>query len=617
MAGVLVNVPSYGRKAVSVYVMNKDNSQDVEWGSIAEARVIFKNLTNSKKRPLSLCDSGRSGSNWTSFLNEHSRYADYYPTAKSEIIQDDELSQFLLKAEEDLNVFDNAGRSALSLACIAGYYEVTQLYIELGADVNAKCLDGMTPLMYAAQNGQIECLKMLVESGAKTTVTDNHGNTTYIWAVIPRQNNPVVKETISCLVKNDPNFNMQDINLSNDFGDTPLMYAAYHGNVDSVNALVQAGANLECRNDSLCTALMYAAQNVAGNSECVELLLKSGADVNAHNADGRKPLLFACLAGNHRSVQLLLEAGASVNSCDYEGNSALSLSCMRGHTDIVELLLNSGADVKSRNIDSRTALLLACQTRNHRIAAAVLEAGADVNACVFDGKSPLCVACMGGFGRLVKLLLESGSNVNHTCRYGTTPLMQVANKGDRKLTTLLLQSGANIWSRDESGNTPLIWALTSNYQNYDCVPLLVKAGASLTLLEESEFAELPRALYESLFIHMNLSQSVLGLHCKCRNVIRSHLTETSKGGNSTNLVVMVSQLPLPPALKSYLLFEENRDSMYFESIYEHYSLFLKQKRRSGNSKICSLSDSNVLWNFFVIERNWCNYSFKWKAQCCC
>ena len=594
MAGVLVNVASYGRKSVSMYLMNGEDYQDVEYESIAEARGNLKNLTISNKRPTSLCDGGRSGSNWTNYLDAYPGCTDYYPTTKSKIIEDDEISEFLFKAEEDLNVFDNAVRSSLSLACIAGFYEVTQLYIELGADVNAKCLDGMTPLMYAAQSGQIECLKMLLESGAKTTLTDNHGNTTYIWAVIPKQNKPVVKETISCLVDNDPNFNMQDLNLSNDFGDTPLMYAAYHGNEESVNALVQAGANLECRNESLCTALMYAAHNEAGNSECVELLLKSGADVNARNADGRTSLLFACLAGNHRRVQLLLDAGASVNSCDYEGNSALSVASMGGHTYIVDLLLSSGADVNSRNIDSRTALLLACQTGNHRIAAALLEAGADVNACDFDGKSALCLACMGGFGRLVKLLLESGANVNHTCRYGTTPLMQAANKGDRKVTTLLLQSGANIWSRDVSGNTPLIWALTSNYQNYDCVPLLVKAGASLTLLEESEFAELPRALYESLFIHMNSPQSVLGLHCKCRNIIRSHLTETNKGGNSTNLVVMVSQLPLPPALKAYLLFEENRDSTYLESIYEHYSLFLKQKRRSGNSRFCSVSDSSVL-----------------------
>ena len=57
--------------------------------------------------------------------------------------------------------------------------------------------------------------------------------------------NVVVKETISCLMANDPNFNMQDVNLSNDFGDTPLMYAAYLGDVESVNVLVQAGANLE------------------------------------------------------------------------------------------------------------------------------------------------------------------------------------------------------------------------------------------------------------------------------------------------------------------------------------------------------------------------------------
>ena len=590
MAEVLL---SYGPKSVSMYVGNKDDYQDVEYPSIAAAGGDFKRLTISKKLPLSLSGGRRSGFNWTSFLDSYPRWEDYYPVARSKTGENDEISQVLLK-REDVNVFDNSGLSTLSLACIAGNNEITQHFIELGADVNAKCLDGMTPVMYAAQNGHIECLKLLLGSGAKTTLTDNYGNTAYIWAVVPEENKPIVKKTISCLLTNDPNFNMQDVNLSNDFGDTPLMYAAYHGDVEAVKVLVQAGANLECRNQSLCTALMYAAHNEAGNSESVELLLKSGADVNAINVDDRTPLLFACVAGNHSSVRLLLEAGASVSTRDYEGNSALSVVSMSGHTDILELLLNSGSDVNSRNIDDRTALLLACQTGNHRIAAVLLEAGADVNACDFDGKSALCLASMGGFGRLVKLLLESGANVNHACRYGTTPLMQAANKGDKKVASLLLQTGADIGSRDESGNTPLIWALTSNYNNYDCVPLLVKAGASLTLLEESELAELPRALYESLFIHMNASETAMGLHSRCRNVIRLHLTETSKGGNNTNLVVMVSQLPLPPALKSYLLFEEDRDSTYLESIYEHYSLFLKQNSRSGTGNFCSVSHSDLL-----------------------
>ena len=141
----------------------------------------------------------------------------------------------------------------------------------------------------------------------------------------------------------------------------------------------------------------------------------------------------------------------------------------------------------------------------------------------------------------------------------------------------------DVGSRDESGNTPLIWALTSNYNKYDCVPLLVKAGASLTLLEESELSELPRALYESLFIHMNASETALGLHSKCRNVIRSHLTEVSQGSNNTNLVFMVSQLPLPHALKSYLLFEEDTETLRISKVFTNtIHFFFKQNSQELN-----------------------------------
>ena len=58
-------------------------------------------------------------------------------------------------------------------------------------------------------------------------------------------------------------------------GKTPLMYAAESGNPDAVNALVNAGANINAQSDSRRTPLMYAAWN--GNPDVLTTLVNAGA----------------------------------------------------------------------------------------------------------------------------------------------------------------------------------------------------------------------------------------------------------------------------------------------------------------------------------------------------
>jgi len=57
------------------------------------------------------------------------------------------------------------------------------------------------------------------------------------------------------------------------------MFAAQAGNADKVKALIAAGADVNAKANSSCTALMLAA--AYGNADCVMALIAAGADVNA------------------------------------------------------------------------------------------------------------------------------------------------------------------------------------------------------------------------------------------------------------------------------------------------------------------------------------------------
>jgi hypothetical protein len=87
----------------------------------------------------------------------------------------------------------------------------------------------------------------------------------------------------------------------------------------------------------------------AGDVARVKLLVASGADVSARDAQGRTPLLEAAQAGSVPVVTALVAAGADVNASDNNGLTPLIESVRLGHEDVVRALLDAGADADLRH----------------------------------------------------------------------------------------------------------------------------------------------------------------------------------------------------------------------------------------------------------------------------
>ncbi len=140
-----------------------------------------------------------------------------------------------------------------------------------GGDVNAAQGDGMTALHWAARNGDVDLVQMLVYAGANVQATTRLG------------------------------------------GYTPLHMAAKDGRAAVVEALLKAGADPKTPTSSGATALMLAA--AAGNTDALTALLNHGADVNAReSAKGETALMFAAAYGRVDAVKLLLRHGADTKA---------------------------------------------------------------------------------------------------------------------------------------------------------------------------------------------------------------------------------------------------------------------------------------------------------------
>ena len=93
---------------------------------------------------------------------------------------------------------------------------------------------------------------------------------------------------------------------SNRNGRYPLNWAAWQNNVDIINALLDAGADINKANLTGFTALHHAIEN--GSKEAAALLIKRGANLNAVNRNGMTPLQFAEAKGNQEVAAMIKEA---------------------------------------------------------------------------------------------------------------------------------------------------------------------------------------------------------------------------------------------------------------------------------------------------------------------
>ena len=158
-----------------------------------------------------------------------------------------------------------------------------------------------------------------------------------------------------------------------------LVIAAQTGDLQSVNKLIEAGAEMESPGPGDFTPLLFAAQN--GHLEVVRALLKEGADCNKMSTlCNCGALALAAQNGHLEIVEDLLEVGVDVDQKDFEGPTALMQASLCGRLDVVTLLLEKKANVNQADTDGSTALILAAQEGHLEIVKALLERGADRKA---------------------------------------------------------------------------------------------------------------------------------------------------------------------------------------------------------------------------------------------
>lgn len=175
-----------------------------------------------------------------------------------------------------------------------------------------------------------------------------------------------------------------NIDACNSKDESALILAVIFGNISTVQILLEAGANLNHRDNSNRiindwydggTALHCAIEH--GHVEIAEMLLEHKT-INLECVDHylSSPLIFAAKYGFESIVRKLLEKGAKVNYRDGSGWSVLFWAIVENRIEIVRILIEFGVDINRSDVWRQTPLKWA-ERRNHpEIAQILKETGA-------------------------------------------------------------------------------------------------------------------------------------------------------------------------------------------------------------------------------------------------
>jgi ankyrin repeat protein len=296
------------------------------------------------------------------------------------------------------------GQTALMWASARRHPQMMQFLISKGADVNAvsinrdyqrhvtaegrpKSLDsgGFTPLLYAARENCLACVKVLLDNKVDINLPDPDGVSPLLVAIM-NSNWDLAKQLIEAGA---------DVNQWDMYGEAPLFTAVGQrsqlsggrGSIDPLNQttgmtivrmLLERGANPNMQlffrpanvrgstNTRGSTALIRAVTNA--DMEVVKLLLEHGADASLIMAD-RQTTIMAALAGRASEqqalqlIQLLHDAGADVNVIalvnhreDSRGGTALHYAVRKRYKEVIKKLAEYGIDMNAKDQDGLTAL---------------------------------------------------------------------------------------------------------------------------------------------------------------------------------------------------------------------------------------------------------------------
>ncbi|XP_074636507.1 uncharacterized protein LOC141894679 isoform X3 [Acropora palmata] len=391
------------------------------------------------------------------------------PTKMFQAINDGDVNslQEILKERSGslLNSFrTEEGDSPLHLAAQAGNTEVVKLLVENGAKVNVQNSENKTALHISVENKDEALVSYLTSNTAKFDIPDNDGITAEQLAI-----NMEAESIIEMLqaAKDERQTRPSSFNVT-----ALLLQALKSESVEDLKELIDFEVLDEAvyqrfKDENGDAPIHFAVRTK--NVEMCKLLMHTGAKTDTKNTDGNTCLHLSAELGDVPVTRFLLSQKAKPNIVNNDGDTPLHLACQRKHVAIVDLLLGKfNASINIPNKKSDTPLFVAVRVNCLQAIKEMLnssQAEQDVkNGRSANGDTLLHLAVANKDLEVAKLLIQAGSPPDEQNNMGRTPLHIAASKGDEEMVKFLQTAKANPNILDNDEMTPLHHAAQGGHQ---------------------------------------------------------------------------------------------------------------------------------------------------------
>ena len=382
-----------------------------------------------------------------------------------------------LRISRFLSLNNSSKDVALGDSAASGDTISVQKILKEKVNVNSRSDSFKTPLMRAAMNGHIECMKLLKQSGADEFAVDAKERTALHMAVASSQL-AVVKWLLenylppkADLLRHRPSILVRATDVvkgvrsqrnlreaSDAEGSKPLHIAAELDKGRMVKILVAAGVDIESKDNRGRTPFHRAI--LSKRRDSFDTLIRSGAHIAAVDAKSATSLHLAAEAGQVDMIETLLAKGAKPWDFDGNGNQPIHSAVRGGNVSAIKAFVADRTNLDKRTKLGQTLLHLACLEKDLDVATYLLTKLVDVNPWAAPSSgvlqalshtkvkgssmTPLHYACCMRDFEMAVLLLDHEALVNAPTPEGATALMMAVETEDTNMVNLLLQRGAKV-----------------------------------------------------------------------------------------------------------------------------------------------------------------------------
>ena len=342
-----------------------------------------------------------------------------------------------------------------------------KLLLSKGADVTLRDSRNATALCFAAAQGNLNAVEILLKAGAGSELSDGqalmravtrgHLKTAESLLLTGAEPNKIIGEWTSLLYASDAGHialielllkHGADPNLSNRSAHTPLHCAAYRGHPESSLIIIRAGAVVDACNEKGYTPLAILTWGTGNQITTMNVLLQHGASLHPTRSSIGPVIHQTAMTGNMGILKYLLERGVNVGSLNEHGATPILGAAKCGHINILEELLAHGADLKSCSITGINALHEAARNGQEVMVETLLEKGLDIECQTTTGGTPFLFAAFVRSCTTLKTLLRKGANRNALDDEGRDAIRWATWGGQAEALKLLLACGLDTHSLD-------------------------------------------------------------------------------------------------------------------------------------------------------------------------